>query len=286
MNYKKCRIVAEIGATHLGSVSRAKDLCLLAKKSGADYVKSQKRNPEESTPEEIKHKPHPNPHFAYGATYLEHRQNLELTIEQHREINEYCKSIGIEYTSSVWDITSAKEIITLNPSFIKIPSACNNHKELIYLLFHEYTGQVHISTGMTSPEEMEMLSLFASLYGKRMVIYHCTSAYPCPFEKLYLLEIPKLLQEFKKFGVEIGFSNHARGIASDVAAYALGAEWIERHVIDDRTVRHTDAAASLEADGLKKLCRDLDAVWRAMTEKPKQMDDLELEQRKKLKFRE
>lgn len=285
MEYKPCRVIAEIGCSHLGSLERAKELCDLAKLAGADYVKTQKRNPLESTPSHMRDSPHPNPAYAYGKTYLEHRQALELPIEAHAELQKHCESIGIVYTTSVWDMTSADEVIRLNPPLIKVPSACNNHAEMIHRLFHDYHGEVHVSTGMTSEEEMQILETFARFYGKRMVIYHCTSAYPCPFDKLFLLQIPNLIKRFALTGARIGFSNHGKGIAADVAAYALGATWVERHFIDDRTIRHTDAAASLEPDGLRKLCRDLQAVHRAMTGKPDLMDDLEKEQRNKLKFR-
>jgi len=279
----KAKIIAEIGAVHLGSLERAKELASLSRICGADYVKTQKRNPEESTPNHMRDLPHPNKIFSYGDTYLEHRQNLELDIQEHIELKKYCDSIGIKYSSSVWDITSAREIINLNPDFIKVPSACNQHWKMLNIIKDEYDGQIHISSGMTTREETEKLVEWMKPIGERIVYYHCTSKYPCPFENLYLLEIEKM-KPLTKYGITLGFSNHGKGIASDMAAYVLGAEWIERHFIDDRTIRHTDAAASLEPSGLKKLCRDLNAVYRAMDIKPKKMDEEEIEQRKKLKF--
>ncbi len=281
-----CKIVAEIGATHIGDINRAKDLINLAVLAGADYVKFQKRNPHESTPEEMKHKPHPNKKFAYGETYLEHRINLELGIDAHRELKEYCELRNIGYATSVWDISSAHEIINLNPDFIKVPSACNNNKDLLNILFYEYEGDIHLSTGMLRQEEK--LDLFNYLmkssvrdHAKRIVLYHCTSEYPCPFERLYLNEIKTLMEWYEPLKA-IGFSNHGFGIAADVAAYMLGARWIERHFIDDRTFRHTDASASLEPDGLRRLCRDLKMVPKALQYKDG-MSEEEEEQRRKLK---
>ena len=286
MEYKRCQVIAEIGCLHLGCPVRAKMLCFLAKASGADFVKTQKRNPEESTPKHLHNAPHPNPMYSYGSTYLEHRKNLELPIEEHAEIQKYCNEIGIVYTTSVWDITSAREVIALNPPLIKVPSACNGNWKMLDILMNEYNGQIHVSTGMTMADELDQIVDRMKHLGSRLVVYHCTSTYPCPFENLYLKEILKIRDKVEKYGCEVGFSNHGRGIAADIAAYTLGSTWIERHMVDDRTVRHTDSAASLEPDGLKKLCRDLHAVQRAMNERPVKMDEMELEQRNKLRYKD
>jgi len=284
--FNKPKVIAEVGAVHLGSMSRAKELIRLAKLSGADYVKFQKRNPDESTPEHMKDKPHPNRMFSYGETYLDHRKNLELTLSQHVELKEYCEEIGIGYSSSVWDMTSAREIVSLNPDFIKIPSACNQHKEMLEFLRTRYSGDIHISTGMTTKNEMsDICSWIASEdLRSRIVLYHCTSKYPCDFKDLHLLEIENLYQRYSKSPIRLGFSNHGKGIASDIAGYVLGAEWVERHFIDDRMIRHTDASASLEPQGLSKLIRDLNSVFIALNSRPEEMDEEELSQRNKLKF--
>ena len=110
---KDFTIIAEIGGTHIGSISRAKKLAKLAKLAGADVLKTQKRNPKECVRKELWREPHPNEMFSYGRTYLDHRNNLELSIEQHAELKGYCNSIDIRYSTSVWDITSAKEVIKL-----------------------------------------------------------------------------------------------------------------------------------------------------------------------------
>jgi N-acetylneuraminate synthase len=267
-------------------MERAKQLIKLAKICDADYVKFQKRNPDESTPEHIKNKPHPNTAYAYGSTYLEHRKNLELTLDQHRELRDYCQDLGIGYSSSVWDLTSAHEIISLQPDFIKVGSPSNNNHELISCLYDEYSGDVHISLGMSSREEIDELVMGVILpklmAPERTVLYHCTSEYPCPFDRLYILDISYLMEKYQSYGFEIGFSNHGYGLAADIAAWVLGARWIERHFIDDRTIQHSDASASLEPDGLRRLCRDLNHAWSAMAMKPG-ITPGELEQRKKLR---
>ncbi len=273
-------VIAEIGCVHLGSMERAKKLIKLATLCEADYVKFQKRNPDESVPENIKNKPHPNKTFAYGETYLEHRKALEFDIEQHKELYSYCKQLGIGYSCSVWDMTSAAQIASLNPDFIKIPSPCNHNREMIKYLLGRFDGDIHISTGMSSKEEKEdLIKFMQSFVIDRFVIYHCTSIYPCPFDKLHLLEIGRLVDS----GFRVGFSNHGYGIAADIAAMMLGSEYIERHFVDDRTLRHTDAAASLEPEGLRKLCRDLKNVSCAIDYAPPYPDEKELTERAKLR---
>lgn len=283
--YSKPFVVAEIGACHLGSFERAKKLCLLAKEAGCDYVKLQKRNPKESTPIHMQDEPHPNQYFAYGETYLKHRENLELDALTHHKISRYCSDIGIGYSCSVWDLTSAKNIIEINPDFIKIPSAHNHNWNMLNYIKDNYKGDIHVSTGMTTKKEREELIQWCMDLQDRIVFYHSTSSYPCPFEDLYLLEIQALKNIFKDTKIRVGFSNHGKGIAADIAAYMLGAQWIERHFIDDRTTRHTDAAASLEPGGMQKLVRDLEAISSALTHRPESdMSEEESKQRYKMRF--
>lgn len=276
-------VIAEIGCVHAGDIKRAKELITLAAKAGANYAKFQKRCPKESTPRSLWDQPHPNQKFAYGKTYLEHRIALEFTKEQHADLKTFCEQQNIGYSTSVWDLTSAKEIVDLNPTSIKIPSAQNHNIELLDFLYNNYKGQIHISLGMTTPKERKTLENYVWKYGgdgvERTVIYHCTSAYPCPFENLYLNEIKELKKQF----LNVGFSNHGYGIAADVAALAFGATWFERHFVDDRMFPHTDASASLEPEGLRKLVRDLNNVQKAFQNKPDRLDELETVQRNKLR---
>ncbi len=272
-------VIAEIGCSHGGSLERAKKLTKLAKISGAHVLKTQKRNPKESVKKELWNKPHPNQIYAYGDTYLEHRENLELSIEQHAELKEYCESIDIEYSTSVWDTTSTKEVIQLNPKFIKIPSACNNDEKIFDILINDYNGDIHISTGMLNKNEREKLYTKLIPHNNRIIIYLCTSAYPLEFKQVYLNEIITLSKQFSN----IGFSNHSRGIALEPVAYSLGARYFERHFIDDRLYRHTDSSNSLEPQGLNKLVRNLKAVEKALQYKPDELNEIEKEQRNKLR---
>lgn len=129
----------------------------------ADVVKFQKRCNRELLTFEEYNTPHPHPENSYGKTYGEHREFLEFTLEQHRQLQEWCNGFGIEYSTSVWDITSAKEICTLQPNLIKVPSACNLNKNLLAYLSDHFGGEIHLSFGMTTYEEEEQIIRFLNL---------------------------------------------------------------------------------------------------------------------------
>lgn len=284
--FKKPYVIAEIGCNHKGDMAIAKELIKIAKIfCNVDAVKFQKRNNTELLTEEQYNAPHPNASNSYGDTYGAHREFLEFDVNQHQELKDYCESIGITYSTSVWDTTSAKEIASLHPEFIKIPSACNNNFEMLGWLCDHYKGEIHISTGMTTKDEANTLVNYFVEKGrnKDLVLYNCTSGYPVPFEDVCLLDINLLKQKYGDTVKHIGFSGHHLGIAVDVAAYTLGANIIERHYTIDRTWKGTDHAASLEPMGLRKLERDLNAVYSALSFKSTDILPIEQVQRDKLK---
>lgn len=286
--FKEPYVIAEIGCNHKGEMQIAKELINMAKIFGnANAVKFQKRNNKELLTEEQYNAPHPNPVNSYGETYGAHREFLEFTVEQHQELKRYCEELGITYATSVWDTTSAKEICSLEPEFIKIPSACNNHYEMLTYLCENYQGEIHISTGMTTKDEIEELIKFFTQKGRNqdLVLYNCTSGYPVPFKDICLLDILTLKEKYGDKVKSIGFSGHHLGIAVDVAAYTLGAHVIERHYTLDRTWKGTDHAASLEPMGLRKLTRDLQATYEALTYKEQDILAIEQVQRDKLKYK-
>ena len=272
----------------MGDFEIAKELLKLSKDCAADYGKFQKRNNKELLTEEQFYAPHPNPRNSYGDTYGAHRDFLEFTVEQHADLKKYAESIGIGYATSVWDNISAKEIMSLKPDFIKVPSACNNNFEMLKLLRDDYEGELHISTGMTTKNEVEEIVAFFEETNQakdRLVVYNCTSGYPVPFKDICLLEINTLFEKYESRVKSIGFSGHHLGISVDIAAYTLGAEWIERHFTKDRTWKGTDHAASLEVPGMQKLVRDLDHAYEALTFKSTEILPIEQVQRDKLKNR-
>jgi sialic acid synthase len=287
-DYKPPNIVAEIGCNHMGQINIAKELIDLAKESGAGCVKFQKRNNKELLTKEQYNTAHPVMSNSYGKTYGEHREFLEFDVAQNKELKVYCDSIGIIYSTSVWDVTSAKEMITLETEFLKVPSACNNNYEMLKVLRDKFKGQVQLSIGMTSRKEVEeIISFFeeTNQAKSRLLIYACTSGYPVPAKDVALLEINWLYHNYEERVNKIGFSGHHLGVALDVAAYTLGARWIERHFTKDRTWKGTDHAASLEPQGLQKLVRDLNASYKALNFKDSEILPIEQEQRYKLKNR-
>ena len=286
-NYEIPKVIAEIGCNHKGEMEIAKQLLKVAADSGVEVAKFQKRNNKELLTEQQYNMPHPNPINSYGNTYGAHREFLEFDVNQHKELKAYAESLGLIYSTSVWDTTSAKEIVSINPELIKVPSACNNHFEMLKVLRDEYHGEVHISFGMTTKdEEEEIVALFEETnQAKRLVLYSCTSGYPVPFEDICMLEVVRIKEKFENRVKAIGFSGHHLGIAVDIAAYALGATWVERHFTLDRTWKGTDHSASLEPAGLRKLARDLKATHKAFTYKETDILPIEQVQRDKLKYK-
>jgi len=285
-NIEKPVVIAEIGCNHMGNIEVAKHMIHVAKfVCDVSIVKFQKRSPRELLPPAVYNNPHPNEHHSFGKTYGEHREFLEFTKAEHQELKKYCEKIGIEYFTSVWDITSAKDIISLKPKRIKVPSASNLNFPLLSYLCDNFKGEIHISLGMTTPKEQSEIVSFLKKKkrNKDVVLYACTSGYPVPFEDVSLLEIRRLKKEFGATVKGIGFSGHHLGIAIDPVAYHLGAHYIERHFTLDRTAKGTDHAASLEPDGLRKLARNLKEVYLALQYKKKDILDIEVAQRQKLK---
>ncbi len=280
------KFIAEIGCNHMGEMTIARKLVeAAARYASCDYVKFQKRHNRELLTLEEYNRPHPNPANSYGDTYGAHREYLEFSVDQHRELKSYCEGLSIGYSTSVWDVTSAIEIAKLEPDFIKVPSACNLNFPMLEVLIRNYRGDIHLSLGMTTKDEAEEIVSCFEDHGAahRLVLYACTSGYPVPFEDCCLLEISGLRNAFGDRVQAIGYSGHHLGIAVDIAALSLGAAWIERHFTLDRTWKGTDHAASLEPDGLRKLVRDARAVERALARKPSDVLDIEQVQRKKLK---
>lgn len=288
----KPTIIAEIGCNHKGDMQIAHKMIkllgtfkLLNENSYIDVVKFQKRTNKELLSEAEYNAPHPNPDNSYGKTYGEHREFLEFNLEQNAQLKKWSEEEGLVYSTSTWDLGAAKEIASLNPELIKIPSACNLDFELLGYLRDNYDGEIHISFGMTTKEEEKKIIDFfrEKNRAKDLVVYACTSGYPVPFEDICLSEITRLKNSFGADVKAIGFSGHHLGIAVDIAALALGATYFERHFTLDRTWKGTDHSASLEPQGLQKLARDLRNVAKALTCKSEDILDIEKIQRKKLK---
>lgn len=291
------KTIAEIGCNHKGDMEIAKELIRVAAHvCKADIAKFQKRSNKELLSESQYLSPHPTPSNSYGSTYGEHREFLEFSPDQHLELFDECTKNGIQYSTSVWDLSSAIEMAKLKPTLLKIPSATNQHYELHSYLCENFRGEVHVSTGMSTGAEISCLVDYYEERGRAddLVIYSCTSGYPVEFQDVCLFEIRNLMERFGSRVKSIGFSGHHLGISADVAALAIGRtlqsegkgqfSHIERHFTLDRTWKGTDHAASLEPDGFRRLCRDLRNVEKSLDYKFEEILPVEKVQRDKLKW--
>ncbi len=276
----KATIIAEIGCNHGGSLKEAeKMIAIAATYVGADIVKFQKRTIVDLLSDEEYNRPYIGMH-SFGETYGQHREALEFSIEQHQRLQYVCNAHKVEYSTSVWDMNAAQEVVkVLDPLIIKIPSACNMDFEMIQWLIDNSKCAIHLSMGMTTKKEKDAIWHMFAPHKDRFVVYHCTSAYPVPFDNVYLQD----LSHYQMWTGSVGLSGHHLGIAIDIAAYQMGVRWIERHFTLDRTAKGTDHAASLEPDGLRKLVRDLDAVDQANKASDMGLKDIEKGAREKLK---
>lgn len=283
-------IIAEIGCNHQGNFELARNMIEKIAEINQSFllgdnvlnthtqnpspkisvVKFQKRTPREFLTEDEFNAPHPNPNNSFGDTYGKHRDFLEFSAEEHIELKKICEQNGLIYSVSVWDLTAAKEIVPLKPLMIKIPAASNLDFNLSEFLSENYSGEIHISLGMTTKaEENKIIEFFAKKDRlKDVVLYACTSCYPCNDEDTCLLEISRLKETYGGRIKGVGFSGHHSGTVLDIAAYTLGAEYLERHFTLDKTLKGTDQSFSLEPDEIKQLAENLYPVRSALCFKP------------------
>merc|ERR1712151_779222 len=261
--YSEPKVIAEIGCNHRGEIETAKELLTLAKEAGATVGKFQKRCPKELLTPEQYNAPHPNPQNSFGSTYGEHREFLELSLDDHRELQKHCQSIGIEYSCSTWDLTSAREIVQLNPCLIKVGSPSNTHWDMMEYLRDHYAGEVHISTGMTTKDEIEEIVKFWEEGGHakdRVVLYNCTSGYPVPFKDVCLLDIRLLQEKYQHRGKCIGFSGHRLHVQGDRHPTLGGRATREAEVGPVQQGHRGQAERSTPYLGCRKVCNSLQHV--------------------------
>ena len=246
-----CYIVAEVGINHNGSMENAFNLIDLAKSSGCDAVKFQKRTIDiVYTPEELA-RPRENP---FGPTNGDLKRGLEFGFDEYMKIDKYCKEKEIDWFASCWDKTSVDFIEQFNPPCYKIASASLTDVEL--LRYHRKFGKpLILSTGMSTMEQIE--HAVEVLGTENLTICHSTSTYPAKPEELNLDVILNLR---KRYDVPIGYSGHEVGVPTSYAAVVLGACVVERHITLDRALWGSDQAASLEPLGIKRLVECIRAL--------------------------
>ena len=287
----KPTIVLEIGCNHKGSYLIAKDMIEQITSVESPFntvIKFQKRNAKELLSEEQYNAPHPNPKNSYGKTYGEHRKALELDIHQHKDLKHLIESLGMIYSTSIWDMTSCKEVVSLEPELIKIPSAMNTNYEMLDYLCKNYSGRIHLSLGMTTKkEEKEILNIFRiNDRRKDLVLYACTSGYPIEESEVYALELKRLQCIYKGIINSVGYSSHLKGIDWDVLLCAMGASYLERHFTLNKKWKGTDHSASIDLKDYIKLVNKLKILNEIMQYKPEKLIDTELTQYNKLKYKE
>ncbi len=252
-------VIAEIGQNHNGSVDIAKELIDVAAMYGADAVKSCKRDLSCELTAEAWNSPYVGPQ-SFGMTYGEHREALELSPEQHAELFEYCRSKGLEYFVSACDIPSVELMEEIGVRLHKVASRDIRNLPLIERVAQ--TGKpMIISAGMATEIDIADALLIIHKYHNRVVVAQCTSEYPTPYEDCNLLAIHSLR---RKFNVLTGLSDHTVGIMTVVAAAAMGACVVEKHLTLAKYMKGSDHACSLEPDGLRRIVRDIRNVERAL----------------------
>jgi N-acetylneuraminate synthase len=249
-------VIAEIGINHNGSVEIAKQLIDAAVSTGCNAVKLQKRTPELCVPVEQRDVMRETP---WGLlTYLEYRHRIEFGLTEYQEIDRYCRDRNIQWFGSCWDAPSVDFIEQFHPPCYKIASATLTDTDLLEHL--RCTGRpLILSTGMSTIDQIQ--EAVDRLGTDQLIITHCTSTYPCPPSELNLRMIETLRQ---RYPCPIGYSGHEVGLPTTIAAVALGACMIERHITLNRAMWGSDQAASIEPQGFKRLVQYIRAVETAM----------------------
>lgn len=269
-----CFIVAEIGINHNGDVGLARQLISAAVLARCDAVKFQKRTVDVVYSAEELARPRESP---FGTTNGDLKRGLELGVEQYEAIAEYCSMHQVTWYASCWDAGSVDFMEQFNLPCYKVASACLTDDEL--LRHHRRMGRpIILSTGMSTLQQID--HAVDVLGTQDLILMHCTSTYPSQVDELNLRAIQALKE---RYGVPVGYSGHEVGLSTTVAAVALGACMVERHITLDRAMWGTDQAASVEPQGFARLVRDIRAVERAMGDGVKRVYDSELPIQQKLR---
>ncbi|MFE5211427.1 N-acetylneuraminate synthase family protein [Streptomyces sp. NPDC056600] len=269
-------VTGEIGINHNGDLDNAIQLIDAAADAGCDAVKFQKRTPEICTPRDQWDIERDTP---WGRmTYIDYRHRVEFGEDEYRAIDEHCKERGIDWFASPWDTEAVAFLEKFDLPAHKVASASLTDDELLRAL--RATGRaVILSTGMSTPKQIR--HAVEVLGSENIVLCHATSTYPAKAEELNLRVINTLQQEFPN--VPIGYSGHETGLQTTLAAVALGAVFVERHITLDRAMWGSDQAASVEPQGLARLVRDIRTIEASLGDGVKKVYESELGPMKKLR---
>ncbi|MDR1003391.1 MAG: N-acetylneuraminate synthase family protein [Prevotellaceae bacterium] len=264
MNPSSTYIIGEIGQNHNGSVDLAKLIVDLVSRPvheeafdielrPMDAVKLTKRDLTEELTDSQMNRPYDSPH-SFGRTYGEHRAVLELTDEEHFEVYRHAKSLGLDFVETLCSRGCLSLLKRFTPDRLKVAS-----RDLTNLPLLEAMAETRIplilSTGMAGKKELDEALEAITRHHTDISILHCVSQYPTHPDNLNLRTIAYLKRHYAAY--RIGFSDHTIGIAAPVAAVAMGAEIIEKHVTIDRRMKGTDQQGSLGPDGVNRMIRDI-----------------------------
>jgi N-acetylneuraminate synthase len=269
-------VTGEIGINHNGELDNAFALIDAAAEAGCDAVKFQKRTPEVCTPRDQWDVERDTP---WGRmTYIDYRHRVEFDEDGYRAIDEHCKKRGIDWFASPWDVESVAFLEKFGVPCYKVASASLTDDELLRAM--RATGRtVILSTGMSTPKQIR--HAVEVLGSANIVLCHATSTYPAQAAELNLRMIHTLEREFPN--VPIGYSGHETGLQTSLAAVALGACFVERHITLDRAMWGSDQAASVEPGGLQRLVRDIRTIEESLGDGVKKVYDSELKPMEKLR---
>jgi sialic acid synthase SpsE len=269
-------VTGEIGINHNGELENAFALIDAAAEAGCDAVKFQKRTPEVCTPRDQWDIERDTP---WGRmTYIDYRHRVEFDEEGYRAIEAHCAKRGIDWFASPWDVESVAFLEKFGVPAYKVASASLTDDELLRAM--RATGRtVILSTGMSTPRQIR--HAVEVLGSANIVLCHATSTYPAKAGELNLRMIHTLQNEFPN--VPIGYSGHETGLQTSLAAVALGACFIERHITLDRAMWGSDQAASVEPGGLQRLVRDIRTIEESLGDGVKKVYDSELKPMEKLR---
>lgn len=257
-------IIGEIGQNHNGSVDIAKliidvvsrpvvDKLFGKKLKGMDAVKLTKRDLKQELSASQMSKIYDTPH-SFGKTYGEHRAFLELDDQEHLEIYNYAKSYGLDFVETLCAIGCLSLLKLFTPDKLKVASRDLTNLPLLNAMA-ETKIPIILSTGMGGAKEIDNALEVITKHHSDIGILHCVSEYPTRYENVNLNTIKYLQNNYSDF--VIGYSDHTIGIATPIAAVAMGSEIIEKHITLDRLMKGTDQAGSLAVEGIERMIRDI-----------------------------
>jgi N-acetylneuraminate synthase len=270
-------VIAEVGINHNGDLKIAKQLIDLAKQTGCDAVKFQKRTIDIVYSREFLGSPRESP---WGTTQRQQKEGIEFGQAEFDAIDAYCREVGMDWFASAWDVPSQLFLRRYKLKYNKIASPMLTHADLLKIVAEE-RKPTFISTGMSTYEEIDgAVDLFRS-HDCPFVLMHCVSEYPAQEKSLNLRCIPEL---WKRYGCPVGYSGHEVTMVPGVIAVAMGAVAVERHITLDRAMYGSDQAASLERRGLESMVGYIRTIPLVMGDGIKRVTSSEQANAEKLRY--